>query len=251
MIALLDNGQPDWSAISAALAAPLPVEDVEFKPGRGGSGPLIYLTARAVQDVLDQVVGAGNWSFIWEPFIMEALPGIKPDTKTPENLGTHLRTVRGTLSLHGVPKQDVGNASDIDPDKGAVSDALKRCAVMWGIGRYLYGLKVRDETEYRTQVLGETPTGRQAQQEARPALQGTPPKQEPPRRQPTQAAPAPDASPLLPRLVAALERQGNTLAQMHALRTRNNVTAWEDLPPSQQLQLVEHYEAKPPKSAAA
>src|SRR5260370_30190138 len=41
-------------------------------------------------------------------------------------------------------KQDVGGPSDQkDPGdrmKAAFSDALKRCAVQWGVGRYLYGL---------------------------------------------------------------------------------------------------------------
>lgn len=246
MIALRDDGTPDWVAISAALGAPLPVEDVEFKPGRGGSGPLIYLTARAVQEVLDQVVGAGNWSFIWEPFIMEALPGVKADTKTPDNLGTHLRTVRGTLSLFGVPKQDVGNASDIDPDKGAVSDALKRCAVMWGIGRYLYGLKVSNEAEYREKVLGETPAARQqAQQPARPALQGGQPRPEPPRRQPTAPVPPAAASPLTGRLQAALARHHSSLEALNRKRVAEGKPPWDELAPSQQEQLVEYFERKP------
>lgn len=247
MIALLPDGQPDWPQISAALQAPLPVDDVEFKPGRGGSGPLIYLTARAVQEVLDTVVGAGNWSFIWEPFIMEALPGVKADTKTPDNLGTHLRTVRGTLSLYGVPKQDVGNASDIDPDKGAVSDALKRCAVMWGIGRYLYGLKVTSETEYREKVLGEARPGGQ-QQQARPALQGTAPRPEPPRRQSTAQEHAANRTTAM---VQALAACGTDLDTLNRQRAAANKPPWADLTVDQQLQLVDYYTRKGTLTQAA
>jgi hypothetical protein len=38
-----------------------------------------------------------------------------------------------------VTKWDVGSASDIEPEKGAYSEAFKRAAVKWGVGRDLYG----------------------------------------------------------------------------------------------------------------
>jgi hypothetical protein len=46
--------------------------------------------------------------------------------------------VRGRLSVVGVTRDDVGTASNFEPSKGTASDALKRVAVMFGIGRYLY-----------------------------------------------------------------------------------------------------------------
>jgi hypothetical protein len=148
----------DQAALYAALTAPFPAADIDFKPGRGASGQLIYITARAVADRLDQVVGPGNWSFTWDAIITDTLPGIDPNTKVKEMLGQHLRCVRGTLSVYGVSKQDIGNYSDIDPDKGAVSDALKRCGVLWGIGRYLYDLEVRDERAYNTWLTKQAGT---------------------------------------------------------------------------------------------
>jgi hypothetical protein len=39
-----------------------------------------------------------------------------------------------------ISKEDGGENSDIEPVKGGLSDAFKRAAVSWGIGRYLYGL---------------------------------------------------------------------------------------------------------------
>jgi hypothetical protein len=151
---------PTWATIAATLTAPFPVEDIEFKPGKGGSGPLVYLTARAVAARLDEAVGPGGWTFTWEPIIIGVLPQVDPNPKVKEMLGDHLRCVRGSLIIHGVAKQDVGNASDIDPDKGAISDALKRCAVLWGIGRYLYGLPVSNEREYKdwyARATGDAP----------------------------------------------------------------------------------------------
>jgi hypothetical protein len=38
-------------------------------------------------------------------------------------------------------KADGAGDSDIEAEKGALSDAFKRAAVRWGIGRYLYKLK--------------------------------------------------------------------------------------------------------------
>ena len=38
-------------------------------------------------------------------------------------------------------KADGAGQTDMEAEKGALSDALKRAAVRWGIGRYLYDLK--------------------------------------------------------------------------------------------------------------
>ena len=47
---------------------------------------------------------------------------------------------KGTITIHGVSKSDLGDASNWEGNKGTVSDALKRPGVMWSIGRYLYDL---------------------------------------------------------------------------------------------------------------
>lgn len=122
----------EWAAINAALRAPFPVDDVDFRfakagkvaPGAEGE-VLAYVDARAVQDLLDHAVGPQNWAFDWTP--------VSADAKG-------LYVVKGTLTIHGVSKSDVGDAGNIEGNKGAVSDALKRAAVLWGIGRYLYSL---------------------------------------------------------------------------------------------------------------
>jgi hypothetical protein len=38
-------------------------------------------------------------------------------------------------------KSDGAGATDVEGEKGMLSDALKRAAVRWGVGRYLYDLK--------------------------------------------------------------------------------------------------------------
>jgi hypothetical protein len=43
--------------------------------------------------------------------------------------------VRMRMTLKGVPRENVGEGSD---PKAAYSDAIKRCAMLFGVGRYLY-----------------------------------------------------------------------------------------------------------------
>ena len=120
----------DWQAIGTALVAPFPPESVEWRP-QGKTGPgkrvhlLPYIDARDVQERLDAVVGIGGWSFTLEPLVVDA---------------SELRVARGRLTIHGVSKDDIGTASTFEASKGCASDALKRAAVQWGVGRYLYAL---------------------------------------------------------------------------------------------------------------
>jgi hypothetical protein len=122
---------PDAAAIFRELAAPFPVDEVQFKPQvvKGNRALAIaYIDARAVMDRLDAVVGVHNWQDRYQ---------LLPDSSVQCRL---------RVRIHGewVAKADVGSPSD-QPDggdrlKAAFSDALKRAAVKFGIGRYLYGL---------------------------------------------------------------------------------------------------------------
>ena len=121
-----------WRAISAALREPFPPEMVDFRAqGRvsetTGKGQVVcYVDARAVQDRLDTVVGAGNWSFDWTPVVVE-----KGD----------VQIAKGTLTIYGVAKSDAGSASNFEATLGAVSHCFKRAGVQWGIARYLYDVE--------------------------------------------------------------------------------------------------------------
>ena len=124
------NTEIDWQAISAALRQPFNPADVDFRPqgkpsGNGKVQAVCYIDARTVADRLDDVVGPGAWEFTYEPLV---------------TANGQVQIAKGRLSIHGVVKEDVGEASNFDPSKGCVSDALKRAAVLWGIGRYLYGI---------------------------------------------------------------------------------------------------------------
>lgn len=122
---------PDSGTIQEALAAPFPATDVKFKPQavKGNRAlALAYVDARAIMDRLDAVVGVENWQDVYE---------VLPD----HSVQCQLRIKFGT---RWVCKSDVGSPSE-QPDAGdrlkaAFSDALKRAAVKFGIGRYLYRL---------------------------------------------------------------------------------------------------------------
>ena len=121
----------DWQQISAALREPFSPRDVDFRvQGRaneqtGKAAVVAYIDARAVQDRLDTVVGAGNWSFDWQPVVVDK---------------GEVMVAKGTLTIFGVAKSDAGSASNFEQSLGAVSHCFKRTAVQWGIGRYLYSV---------------------------------------------------------------------------------------------------------------
>lgn len=119
-----------WDDVSRRLREPFDPNDVDFRvQGRateqGRAQVVAYIDARAVQERLDAVVGAGNWSFDWTPLVID---------------NGEVMVAKGTLSVLGVSKSDAGSASNFEQSLGAVSHCFKRAAVHWGIGRYLYNL---------------------------------------------------------------------------------------------------------------
>jgi len=121
----------DWRAIGRELAAPFAPEAVEWRvQGKAAPGQraqvVAYISARAVAERLDSVVGPGGWAFDWQPLHVDA--------------AGEVQTARGVLTIYGVAKADVGTGSNFEASKGCVSDCLKRCAVLWGVGRYLYAI---------------------------------------------------------------------------------------------------------------
>ncbi len=124
-------------AFYAALAAPFPAESIHWRaqqvsPARnGGHGALAlaYLDSRDVQDRLDAVVGPDNWQS--QHFDCGA-------GKMGCRIG--IRIVREDGAADWVWKSDGAGDTRVEAEKGAFSDAFKRAAVHWGIGRYLYDL---------------------------------------------------------------------------------------------------------------
>lgn len=113
-----------------ALQAPFGVEDMEWRVQQAGStqqGKLWaivvpYITNRAIQQRLDDVCGVDGWKNEY--------------TSTPNDKGTLCG-----ISIKfddWITKWDGAEDTDIEAVKGGLSSAMKRAAVQWGIGRYLY-----------------------------------------------------------------------------------------------------------------
>lgn len=122
---------PQVVALTTALAAPFEPREVKFKPQMVKNNrclAMAYIDARLIQDRLDDVLGVENWE-----------DGYKILTD-----GSVMCRLRLKIGDRWITKTDVGSPSE-QPDQGdrlkaAFSDALKRAAVKFGIGRYLYRL---------------------------------------------------------------------------------------------------------------
>jgi hypothetical protein len=114
------------------LKAPFLARDLKFKPqavSKDGGRALAFphIDARSVADRLDGVVGPQNWSDSYS-----IIPG------------SHV-AVLCRLTVLGVTKEGIGEALPSERQgeelyKAAESDSLKRAAVKFGVGRYLYAL---------------------------------------------------------------------------------------------------------------
>lgn len=122
---------PTAHEIAASLKAPFPAKDIDWRVQRAmrtrnGDKAIVlaYITSRAVQDRLDAVVGMDGWRDHYERW---GDKGVKCSL---------------SLKIGGewITKQDGADDTNIEPTKGGISDALKRAAVKFGIGRYLYDL---------------------------------------------------------------------------------------------------------------
>lgn len=85
---------------------------------------LAYIDARTVMQRLDEVCGPENWQCDY-PHAAQ---------KTVCRIGIRIKD-------EWVWKANGAGDSDIEAEKGALSDAFKRAAVLWGIGQYLYDLE--------------------------------------------------------------------------------------------------------------
>jgi len=111
-----------------ALSAPFPPEEVSWRLGstskekmRGMA--LAFVDARTVMDRLDDVCGPAGWQCRYS----------HANGKTVCDIGI-------LCDGEWIWKADGAGDTDIEQEKGALSDAFKRAAVRWGIGRYLYML---------------------------------------------------------------------------------------------------------------
>lgn len=119
--------------IFTALKQPFAPEDLEWrlqhvKKEEPYGIAVPYVTNRAIQNRLDDVVGPGNWYNEYKPWHQSG-------EKASQLCGISIYIEE---TQQWVTKWDGAEDSDIEPVKGGLSDSMKRAAVQWGIGRILY-----------------------------------------------------------------------------------------------------------------
>ncbi|MBT8161430.1 MULTISPECIES: Rad52/Rad22 family DNA repair protein [Arthrobacter] len=127
------NGDPqDKQPKLELLRAPFEPSDIDWrvqrsgiKDNKGWVQATAYIDNRAVQNRLDDVCGAENWKNEYKP-------------------GPAGGVIAGiSIKLNGewITKWDGADNTDVEAVKGGLSDSMKRAAVQWGIGRYLYSVE--------------------------------------------------------------------------------------------------------------
>lgn len=112
-------------------------EEIEWRIGQCGKNQkgiwakcLAYISNRAVMERLDDVCGPAGWR---NEFAVGPGGGVV--------CGISIRVTHEDGISEWVTKFDGAGNTDIESVKGGLSDAMKRAAVQWGIGRYLYDLE--------------------------------------------------------------------------------------------------------------
>lgn len=119
------------------LKEPFKAEDIEWRLQQCGEKKdggfwgkcLAYITSRAVQERLDEVCGTDGW---------------KSEIRKDGNAylcTLSIRVKHEDGSVEWISRTDGADATDIESVKGGISGAIKRAAVQFGIGRYLYDLE--------------------------------------------------------------------------------------------------------------
>ena len=121
----------------ARLRDPFAPGDIEWrvqqageKNGKPWARVLAYVTNRAIMERFDEVVGPENWQNVF-----------KEGPAGGVVCGLSVRVARPDGTAEWITKWDGAENSDVEPVKGGLSNAMKRAAVQWGVGRYLYDLE--------------------------------------------------------------------------------------------------------------
>lgn len=109
------------------LKRPFPVSKIRWRIGRANkqktsATALAYIDARDVMHRLDTVVGPQNWQCRY-PL---------------SDSGLLICEIGIAIESQWVWKANGAGDTQVEAEKGKASDAFKRAAVLWGIGRYLY-----------------------------------------------------------------------------------------------------------------
>ena len=207
----------------ARLSAPFHPEQVSWRVGsttqdKTKGMALAYIDSRDVQNRLDDVCGPGCWQNSYPH------AGAKTVCRIEIKVGDEW-----------VGKEDGAGDSDVEAEKGALSDAFKRAAVKWGIGRYLYDIKspwVEIKQAGRSYVIADHEHDRLARMLAGSAVQtrDTRPASSPaPRQEASPAPPMGTGEALKRKMYAQLSNVSTAVALSRLVVSPNWQTDYADL----------------------
>lgn len=112
------------------LECPFPAKSISWRVGQktkdGSKAKLLaYIDARDVMERLDKACGFDNWQCRYT---------LASEGLLICEIGIRIDVVEWLWRANGA------GDTQVEAEKGKASDAFKRAAVLWGIGRYLYGL---------------------------------------------------------------------------------------------------------------
>jgi hypothetical protein len=134
--------------IMERLSAPFPPDEVEWRitaKTKDNTKGLVaaYIDNRAVMNRLDEVIGYNNWQ-----------------SRFTSNSDGAICELSLRINGEWITKSDGASNTDIEAIKGGLSNAMKRAAAQWGIGRYLYklpGVWVKIQPKGRSYEIDEKP----------------------------------------------------------------------------------------------
>lgn len=136
------------------LTAPLTADEIEWRVQASKNGKTLiapYIDNRAVMSRFDRAFGPMGWQNAFHAVPLE--DGEGKGGRTPSNgealnlawlCGIGVRAEGGEW----IWKWDGAGSSDLEPVKGGLSNAMKRAATQWGVGRELYSYP-------RVYIMGE------------------------------------------------------------------------------------------------
>jgi len=111
--------------MNATLTAPILPNEIEWRvQSQTSTGKLIvvpYINNRCVMHRFDAAFGAENWT-----------------SEFREIANGFLCRLTVTVNDRTIYREDGASKTNIEPEKGGISDAMKRAAVQFGLGRCLY-----------------------------------------------------------------------------------------------------------------
>lgn len=121
--------------VQRELKQPFGQNDLEWRVQQSGIGKngkpyamvLAYVNNRAIMNRLDEVLGVGGWRNEFMPL--------------PNSVGEGALCGIGIkIDSEWITKYDGADNTAVESTKGGLSGSMKRAAVQWSIGRYLYDL---------------------------------------------------------------------------------------------------------------